>query len=157
MTSLDTKTGAILRALLRDARQSMRVLGAAVGLSPPAVTERVRRLEDLGVIRGYKPLLDAARIGWPVQAIVSVTARDGHCDRVLAVLRELPAVTAVYDIAGETDYIAHVVARDLADLQAVTARIAGFGAVSTQVILKIEFERDLPLAAADRPRESILC
>src|SRR4051794_38061545 len=79
MTNLDAKTGAILRALLRDARQSMRSLGAAVGLSPPAATERVRRLEDLGVIRGYKPLIDAARIGWPVQAIASITARDGRC------------------------------------------------------------------------------
>ena len=141
----DISTAAILKQLLRDARQSMRQLSAAVGLSPPAVTDRVRRLEDLGFIRGYRPVLDLAKLGWKVSAFVSITAREGRCDDLSAALSALPNVLAAYHVAGHTDYLLRVVTRDLDELKAITDRLAEFGSVSSQIVLGTNFEREVAL------------
>lgn len=138
----DAATGAILRHLIADARRSMRQLSALVGLSPPAVTERVRRLEDLGAIRGYKAVVDRAKLGWPVEAFVSLTARDGRCDLVMERIKALPNAIAAYHVAGDTDYVVRVAARDLGELKRVTDQLSEAGSVSTQVILEEVFERE---------------
>ena len=140
----DRTMAAILRELARDARVSMRRLGAAVGLSPPAVTDRVRRLEDLGVIRDYCARIDHAKLGWNVEAFVSLTARDGRCDLLLEELRTNANVIAAYHITGAIDYLARVVAHDLPELKAITDRLAQSGSVSSQIVLGTDFERDPP-------------
>lgn len=138
----DRYSALILAELARDPRQSMRQLASAVGLSAPAVTDRVRRLEDVGVIRGYKAVLDHAKLGWAVGAFVSLTARDGRCDRLLERLEAIPNVVAAYHIAGDTDYLARVAARDLDELKAITDRLAEVASVSSQIVLGAAFERD---------------
>ena len=120
----------------------MRQLSALVGLSPPAVTDRVRRLEDVGAIRGYKAILDRGKLGWEVEAFVSLTARDGRCDLTLQRLTELRNVIAVYHVAGDTDFLIRVAARDLAELKRVTDQLAESGSVATQIILEEVFERE---------------
>jgi Lrp/AsnC family leucine-responsive transcriptional regulator len=139
----DPATTEILRELRRDARTSMRALGSAVGLSPPAVTERVRRLEDIGVIRGYRAAIDPAKLGYGVTAFLSITARDGRCDQAGKALSEIKNVLALYHVAGPTDFVARVVARDLDELKAITEQLADFGSVTTQIVLGTTFERDL--------------
>ena len=141
----DRVTAQILRELRRDARISMRQLSSAVGLSPPAVTDRVRRLEDVGVIRGYRADIDNAKLGYGVSAFVAITARDGRCDQAGEALSMIPNVTAVYHVAGPTDFMAKVVARDLDELKAITDRLADFGSVATHIVLGTTFERDLEL------------
>jgi Lrp/AsnC family leucine-responsive transcriptional regulator len=135
---------AILRELASDARMSMRQLSAAIGLSPPSTTDRVRRLEDVGVIRGYKAVLDSASLGWDVGAFVSLTARDGRCDLLLDRLRKIPNITAAYHVAGEVDYLVRIAARSLAELKSVTDQMADVGSVSSQIVLGTAFERDPP-------------
>jgi Lrp/AsnC family leucine-responsive transcriptional regulator len=137
----DPAAAQILRELTRDARQSMRQLSGAVGLSPPAVADRVRRLEDIGVIRGYRAIIDVAKLGWNVSAFVSLTARDGRCDRLLETLEAMPNVLAAYHIAGETDYLARVAAADLDALKRLTDTLAEVASVSTQIVLGESFER----------------
>ena len=141
LTIDDPATAQILRELTRDARQSMRQLSPAVGLSPPAVADRVRRLEDIGVIRGYRAVVDVSKLGWKVGAFVSLTARSGRCDRLLQTLESMPNVLAAYHIAGDTDYLARVAAPDLDALKRLTDALAEVASVSTQIVLGEAFER----------------
>lgn len=141
----DSRVVSIIELLTRDARHSMRQLGTAIGLSPSAVTERVRRLEDLGVIRGYKADINYRKLGWTIEAFVTLSARNGRCDLLLVRLKELPNVTAAYHIAGDIDYLARLVARDLEELKSITDSLAEFSVVSSQIILGTSFEREAPL------------
>lgn len=138
----DVWQSSILDQLTRDARHSMRQLGAAIGLSPSAVAERVRRLEDLGVIRGYKADIDYRKLGWTIEAFVTLSARDGRCDLLLSKLEETTNVTAAYHIAGEVDYLARIVAGDLEELKSITDNLAEYAAVSSLIVLGTAFERN---------------
>lgn len=137
----DSETLSLVRQLWSDARQSMRRLGSALGLSPPTVTERVRRLEDLGAIRGYRAEVDLTKLGWEVGAFLSLSARAGRCDLLLTQLEACTNVVAAYHVTGSTDYLVRVAARDLAELKAVTQRLSQCGTVATQIILETAFER----------------
>ena len=95
----------ILRLLVRNARASYRQLGAAVGLSANAVAQRMRRLEDAGVLRGYTALLDPALDGPALQAVVHVrVAVDAAPEATEAGFAAVPAVVEVLDLAGTVDY-----------------------------------------------------
>ena len=72
---LDAASRAILAALQDDARLSFNQLAKRVGLSPPAVAERVRRMEEAGVIRGYRIEVDRASLGWPITAVIRMLSR----------------------------------------------------------------------------------
>jgi len=103
--SPDATDGRILRLLVRNARASYREIGNAVGLSANAVTQRMRRMEEAGVIRGYTTLLDPALEGPPLLAVVHVhTAMDADSPTIEAALAAIPVVVEVLDLAGTIDY-----------------------------------------------------
>lgn len=114
--SLDATDRRILRALQRDGRLSIVALAEQVGLSPTPCQRRVKRLEEDGVIARYAAVLDAARVGLPVQAFVMV-ALTSHEESVAAAfhkaLAQRPEVLAAHAMSGEMDYLLHVVAADL--------------------------------------------
>jgi Lrp/AsnC family transcriptional regulator, leucine-responsive regulatory protein len=112
--AVDDTDLAILELLVTDARASQRRIAREVGMSPPAVAERIARLERLGLIRGYRAEIDRARLGFPLVVYVSVVAVTTlkHPYEVLNALRALPEVEDVAIVAGPMDLILRLRVRD---------------------------------------------
>ena len=117
---LDAVDRRILTALHADARMPNNALAEAVGIAPSTCHGRVRRLQELGVIRGFHADIDPAAIGLGLQAMIAVSLQSGARGRIrdfIANIRRLPQVMDVYFLAGADDFILHVAARDTEDLR----------------------------------------
>lgn len=117
---LDDVDRRILTILHADARIANSALAEAVGIAPSTCHGRVRRLQDLGVIRGFHADIDPAAIGLPLQAMISVSLQAGARGKIRAFVQQIrrkPQVIDVYFLAGADDFIIHVAARDTDDLR----------------------------------------
>ena len=111
---------ALLRALSIDARQSQRALARAVGMSPPAVADRLARLERAGAIRGYRADIDWAALGCPVVVYLAVTAGPGmELSGIIRAIRELPEAEHMSVVTGAMDLLVRLRVRDHAHLRDV--------------------------------------
>ncbi len=124
----------ILAELQADARLTMAELGRRVHLSQPAVTERVRKLEDLGVISGYQAIVNSAKLGYAIRAVIRV----GRCDesRVMRALEASPEVLTAFNVTGEDSWILEIAVRDVAHLEQVLQRYCSLAETSTAIILR---------------------
>jgi DNA-binding Lrp family transcriptional regulator len=103
----------LLRALAIDARQSQRALARAVGMSPPAIADRLARLERLGAIRGYRVELDWAALGYPVVVYLAVTANPGaDLSEIARSIRALPEAQDMSVVTGAFDLLVRLRVRD---------------------------------------------
>lgn len=117
---LDDVDRRILAALHADARISNSALADAVGIAPSTCHGRVRRLQDIGVIRGFYTDIDPAAIGLSLQAMISVSLNSNARGKILNFIQQIrrkPQVMDVYFLAGAEDFIIHVAARDTDDLR----------------------------------------
>lgn len=117
---LDEVDRRILTALHRDARMPNSALAEAVGIAPSTCHGRVRRLQELGGIRGFYTDIDPAAIGLPLQAMISVSLQSSARGRIHSFIQQIrrrPQVMDVYFLAGADDFILHVAARDTDDLR----------------------------------------
>ncbi len=138
----------IVALLARDGRISYTELAKAAGLSTSAVHQRVRRLEQRGVIRGYGAVVDAAAAGLPLTAFVSVTPFDPAApDDVPDRLRALSEIEACHSVAGEESYILKVRVGEPTDLEDLLARIRAAASCSTRttVVLSTPWEARPPV------------
>ena len=134
----------IVDLLGQDGRMSYTDLGKATGLSTSAVHQRVRRLEQRGVIRGYAAVVDAAAVGLPLTAFISIRPIDPSApDDAPERLRGLPEIEACHSVAGEESYILKARVRTPADLETLLARIRAEAGVSTRttVVLSTPYEQ----------------
>lgn len=131
---LDDTNRRILAALSEDARLSMSALGRRVGMSAPAVTERVQRLERLGVIRGYRLDLDPGALGYPIAAWVRVRPALGHQKITEQLAVAQAEVVECHKITGEDCLLVRVQVRDIADLDRVLEQWGEHAATVTSVI-----------------------
>ncbi len=145
MIALDTTDRALLRELSRDATQSASALGRRLGLSQPATWRRVRRLYDLGVIRGRRLELDKERLGFGVTVFLGIKlATKGliNIEDFERAVSAIPEVQTVEHILGLYDYRLRVVARDISDFERVLRRrimmLPGVGDVEANVLLSEE-------------------
>ncbi len=137
----------IARALAEDGRLSYTELAERVGLSVSAVHQRVRRLEQRGVIRGYHAALDTDELGLPLTAFVSIKPIDPAApDDAPARLSHLGAVEACHSVAGEESYILKVRVETPAALESLLQDIRGAANVSTRttVVLSTPYEARPP-------------
>jgi Lrp/AsnC family leucine-responsive transcriptional regulator len=103
----------LLRALAADARQSQRALARAVGMSPPAIADRLARLERLGAIRGYRVEVDWAALGYPVVVYLAVTANPGmDLSEIARSIRALPEAQDMSVVTGAFDLLVRLRVRD---------------------------------------------
>ena len=135
---LDATDRDLLAALLEDARISQRGLAKRVGVAQGTITNRLRRLEEMGVIKGYTVLLDAESIGWTMTVITGLIIQKGSMIDVQQQIAADPRVFAVYDVTG--DYDSMVLARvrgrkDLDDLTKTVFTLQGVQRSFTQVVL----------------------
>lgn len=117
---LDRIDRALLAALAKNARASNKELAALVGLAPSSCLERVRRLVRDGVIRGFAADIDPTALGYELEAMMAIRLRQ-HTREQYENFRQyavtLPEVLAVYHMAGENDFLLHVLARDAQQLR----------------------------------------
>ena len=117
---LDETDLAILRLLSIDARISLRSIARELGMSPPAITDRVARLEGLGVIRGYRAEIDRALLGFPLVVYVGIVSVQGSDQtQVVERLRETPEVEDVRLVTGPKDLLVRLRLRDTSHLREV--------------------------------------
>ena len=153
MTELDDMDRRLVRALAEDATQSAGALGRRFGLSQPAAWRRIRRLEEAGVLRGRRLVLDGAALGFGVTVFLGVKlAAKGRpsLEDFERAVSAIPEVQTVQHVLGLYDYRLRVVARDLPDFERVLRRrimtLPGVGQVEANVLLSEE-RRPGPLGA----------
>lgn len=133
----------ILYELQRNGRISMKKLSEAIHLSAPAVTERVKRMEDAGVIEGYTVRLNPAAMGLQVRATIIVMLQSGKKEAFLQFLQEEPEVIEADEIPGKTDAILRVYCETIERFFALVSRIRSYGATDSYV--HMEHYKDIPL------------
>jgi Lrp/AsnC family leucine-responsive transcriptional regulator len=152
----DQRDLAILAALQRDGRATFADVGARVGLSASAVHDRVRKLEQRGVIRGYRAVIDPEAVGLYVTALIAAIPLDPQQpDDLPERVREFPEVEDCLSVAGDANYILKVRTRTTAELEDMIRRLREKAGVSTRttVALSIPFE-DRPVVAGSSPHRS---
>ena len=148
MLLADAVNQRILTEMQSDPRITMSELGRRVGLSAPAVTERVQRLERSGVIAGYRLELDPAALGFPVSAYVRIRPGPGQLRRIAELAATIPAVTECYRITGEDCFIMRVYAPALDAFEAVLDKFLMYGQTTSSIVQSTAVpSRPLPLPA----------
>jgi Lrp/AsnC family leucine-responsive transcriptional regulator len=134
LPNLDATDCRVLAELQEDARLSLAELGRRVGLSPPAVAERVRRLTDEGVIRGFRTDVDPRALGYALSAIVRIRPAPRQIAKVAQVARETPEVVECHRITGEDCFFVKAHVRDVEHLEEVIDRFTIFGQTTTSIM-----------------------
>ena len=132
--ALDRTDWQLLTALQQDGRASYADLARAVAMSPSAVAERVRRLEEAGVIAGYRATIDPERVGLQVMAFVRLRYPTGNYRPFHAMLDTTPEIVEAHHVTGEDCFVLKVLARSMRHLEEVTGRVSGLGSVTTTVV-----------------------
>jgi Lrp/AsnC family transcriptional regulator, leucine-responsive regulatory protein len=131
---LDPVNLRVLDELVAEGRIPMAELGRRVGLSAPAVAERVQRLERAGVIAGYCAELDPRALGFPVSAVVRIRPSPGQLQRIPEVARETPEVAECHRITGDDCYLLRLHLRSIDDLEEVLDRFTPYGLTTTSIV-----------------------
>ncbi|APX25433.1 MAG: Lrp/AsnC family transcriptional regulator [Rhodobacteraceae bacterium] len=137
-SELDRLDIAILEALQENARTPLSEVGRRVGLSQPATSERVKRLEDRGILAGYTARLDAAALGLGMMAIIRLKTTHEHIKPALKAFAEMPHVIEVHRLTGEDCFLLKVLVPTPGQLETIVDTIARFGAVTTSLVLRSE-------------------
>jgi Lrp/AsnC family leucine-responsive transcriptional regulator len=132
---LDQVNRRLLAELHADPRMTMSALARRVGMSAPAVTERVQRLERAGVITGYRLEVDPVALGLPVTAFARVRPSPGQLSKVAELARSLPEVTECHRITGEDCFLIKLYGATVADLETVLDRFLVHGQTVTSIVV----------------------
>jgi Lrp/AsnC family leucine-responsive transcriptional regulator len=124
----------VLDELVADGRMAMAELGRRVGLSAPAVAERVQRLERAGVIAGYRAELDPRALGFPVSVVVRIRPSPGQLQRIPEVARETPEVAECHRITGDDCYLLRLHLRSIDELEELLDRFTPYGLTTTSIV-----------------------
>jgi Lrp/AsnC family leucine-responsive transcriptional regulator len=138
----------ILRELVDDPRLGTAELARRVGMSAPAVRERVQRLEDTGVIAGYRLQIDPRALGYAVMVFVRIRPNPGQLQAIADIARELPNVVECHRITGEDCFIVKAYLQDLDQLDGLLDRFLIYGHTTTSIAQSSPVPgRPLPLPA----------
>lgn len=145
MDKLDDLDRKILNLLYQNARMTVKEIATKVSLTAPAVSERIRRMEQRGVIAGYSVRLDPALDREKIGAIVSISVALGDRDTFHKMLEEQPSVRLSYHVTGTYSHMVQVSCDDIADLEHLLGIMQKHGQTNTQIILSMTQSRSLPL------------
>jgi Lrp/AsnC family leucine-responsive transcriptional regulator len=141
---LDAIDARILNALVNDARISIADLARLVGLSPPSVSERIRRLEEAGVIEGYTLTINPKALGLSIAAWMRIRPMPGQLQKVADILRGLPEIAECDRITGEDCFIARAFIRSIDDLEKLIDQVVPYAMTNTSIIQSSPVKRRLP-------------
>jgi Lrp/AsnC family leucine-responsive transcriptional regulator len=134
LRKIDATDRKIIGELTTDGRVSLAELGRRVNLSPPAVAERVQRLERAGIIIGYRAELDPRALGYQLTAIVRIKPAPGRLPKIPELALEIPEVGECHRITGEDCFFLKVHLRSIDDLSVVLDRFLEYGETTTSLI-----------------------
>lgn len=135
----DTKDWQLVEALQHDARLGYAELGRKVRLSAPAVAERIKRLEEAGVIAGYRAVVDPKRMGFGIEAMVRIRCDGSTCARIGKLVGDIPEVLDCRRLAGEDSALLRVVAMSITHLESVLDRLLKVhSSVSTTTLIVLQ-------------------
>ncbi|GAA1248102.1 Lrp/AsnC family transcriptional regulator [Prauserella halophila] len=132
---MDAMDWEILRELQDNARLSFSELSRRVHLSPPAVTERVRRLEESGVVTGYHAHVDLGSAGWTVAAFIHMSCHGPRCVLRDPEVAEWPEVREIHRVTGDMCSVLKVAAESMVAFEDLIDRLAGYGRPSSTMVL----------------------
>jgi Lrp/AsnC family leucine-responsive transcriptional regulator len=136
----------LLSALQQDARLSYAELGRRIGLSPAATAERLRRLEEVGIITGYRVEIDREALGLPVLAIVRMSCDGPRYRPFLKAVKSMANVMECHHVAGGDAFIMKVAAASVAELGQLVEKLLDFGVPTTSIVFSSPVEhREFPL------------
>jgi Lrp/AsnC family leucine-responsive transcriptional regulator len=138
---LDSFGRKLLDELQANARLSTAELARRIGLSPTATAERMRQLEESGVVQGYSARIDPEALGLSVQAFVRISSSGPNYHRLLDYLRTLEEVRACHHLTGGDDFLLDVAVLDLAHLEALIEALLPYGSPVTSLVLSTPIER----------------
>lgn len=144
--SPDATDWRILDALQQDGRATFAELARAVAMSPSAVTERVRRLEEAGVISGYTAVVDQERLGRGILAFVRLRYPNGNYKPFHDLLDATPEIMEAHHVTGDDCFVIKVAARSMSHLEEISGKIGALGSVTTSVV----YSSPLPRRAIGR-------
>jgi Lrp/AsnC family leucine-responsive transcriptional regulator len=142
----DARNVELLRLLSEDPRTSTSELARRIGMSAPAVRERIQRLEDSGVIKGYRLEIDSRALGYHLAAFVRVRPMPGALPKIMALAQRLPEITECYRVTGEDCFILKVHLDALDNLDRILDQFLAFGQTTTSLVQSVPVPpRSLPL------------
>jgi Lrp/AsnC family transcriptional regulator, leucine-responsive regulatory protein len=142
--AIDVVDVRILDALVADARISVADLARLVGLSAPSVAERIRRLEEAGVIEGYTLTINPKALGLPIAAWLRIRPAPGQLQKVVALLGALPEIVECDRITGEDCFIARANLPSVEELEKLIDQIIPYAMTNTSIIQSSPVKRRLP-------------
>jgi Lrp/AsnC family transcriptional regulator, leucine-responsive regulatory protein len=131
---LDAVNLRLLEELQADGRLTVAELGRRVSMSPPAVAERVQRLERAGVITGYHAEIDPAAVGYSIAAVVRIRPAPGQLVKIPEIARATPEVSECHRITGEDCYLLKVHLRSIGELEELLDRFTPYGQTTTSIV-----------------------
>lgn len=143
LVELDAIAWKILECLQKNARLPFAELGRQVGLSTPAVAERVHRLEEAGVITGYHAAVNVAKLGIPIRILMRLTIPGGdlQISRTVSAIKELSEVSRCHRITGSESFVLEADVVSIRHMEALIDRLSALGATSTSTVLSSPVER----------------
>ena len=144
---MDKLNWAILEELQKNARVSFSEVGRKIGLTSPAVAERVRKMEDAGIINSYKVNLSHQKTGYQLRAIITLRAFTGRLKAFLETVKNYPEVVNCYRITGNENIIMEVILKDQVHLEKLIDKLITYGETRTHIILSNVVE-DAPIKPA---------
>ena len=148
---LDSRNQKLLAALMKNPRASVTELARRVGLSAPATRERLLRLEEAGVIKGWRVELDAKALGYPIAILIRVQPMPGQLPKIAKLAQSLPQVTECHRITGEDCFLMRAHLRSLDELDGLIDKFLAYGQTTTSILQSSPVPpRALPLPGGER-------
>lgn len=135
MNGVDRLNEQILKCLQENARQSNAEIGRKVGISSPAVSERIRKMEDVGIIRGFTTMVSYYEMGYQLKALITLRAFMGKLKPFLIRVTSMDEVINCYRITGNENIVMEVVLRNQKHLEEFIDQIISYGESKTQIVL----------------------
>ncbi|MEE9364596.1 MAG: Lrp/AsnC family transcriptional regulator [Cellulophaga sp.] len=134
-TNIDDLSWHILKILQKNARTSFAAIGKEVGLTPPAVADRIKKMEDLGVVSGYKAIVSHVDVGYQLKAIITLRAFMGKLQPFLKIVASFEEVINCHRITGNENIIMEVVLKDQFHLEKFIDKLILYGETRTHIVL----------------------
>lgn len=144
----DHKNVALLRLLEKNPRVPMSQLARRIGMSNPAVKERILRMEETGILAGYRLELNPRELGYHVTAFVRIRPLPGHLNKIAELAQTIPEVTECHRVTGEDCFVLKVFLKEISDLDRVLDKFLAHGQTTTSIVQSSPVPpRGLPLPA----------
>jgi Lrp/AsnC family leucine-responsive transcriptional regulator len=133
---LDATDSAIVRLLQEDGRMSTAELSRAISMSASSTADRVRRLTDLGILRGYRAVIDPSALGYSLTAFVRLRLPTPAGKAFNELLESTPQILEAHHVTGEDCFLLKLIARSIPDLEDVTGKLTLFGHITTNIVFR---------------------